>query len=465
MTGKILIVDALATNRIVLKARLAAAFYEVVQAGSGAEAVAAARDARPDLLMLGGALPDMGIGTLVAALAEGCGPDRMPPPVVALLPHDAAAQRAAALASGASDVITRPVEHRFLLARLRALLRQRHLDADLGVPAATADALGLAEEPGAFRHPARLAVLAGTAARAHALRQRLAPALPDVSCTFAEDGAGAMAALRGGADAVLLEVGEANLDTAPGLLAELLAAPATRHARIVALLDRPAADLAVPLLDMGASEVLPMPVDDRELTLRLAAQIAQKTRADALRGRLESGLQAAVVDPLTGLYNRRYGLSFLRRILAEPHRGSGSCAVMVADLDHFKAVNDGFGHAAGDRVLAQVSARMRAALPAGSMIARLGGEEFAIVVPDTTPDAARALAGAICRRVREAPVALPGGAGAVTVTVSIGVTLAPPDPGAGPAQAEALLAEADRALYASKSGGRNTVTFRCRPAA
>ncbi|WP_162685456.1 diguanylate cyclase [Roseovarius amoyensis] len=465
MTGKILIVDALATNRIVLKARLTAAFYEVLQAGSGAEAATVARDARPDLLLLGGALPDIGVGELVTALAEGCGPDCVLPTVVALLPDDAAAQRADALAGGASDVISRPVDHRYLLARLRALLRQRHLDADLGVPAATADALGFAEEPCAFRPPARLTVMAGTAARAHTLRQRLAPALPDVTCTFAEDGTRAMAALRRGTDAVLLEVGETNLDTAPALLAELQTAPATRHARIVVLLDRAAADLAVPLLDMGASEVLPTPVDDRELTLRISAQIAHKTRADVLRGRLESGLQAAVIDPLTGLYNRRYGLSFLRRILAQPQGGGGLCAVMVADLDHFKAINDGFGHAAGDRVLAQVSARMRANLPAGAIIARLGGEEFVIVVPDTSPDAARRLAGTICRHVREKPVTMPGGAGAVAVTVSIGVTLALPDPAAGPAQAEALLAEADRALYASKSGGRNTVTFRCRPAA
>lgn len=465
MTGRILIVDALATNRIMLKAQLAAAFYEVLQAGSGAEAVTVARDAQPDLLLLGGALPDMGIGGLVAALAEGCGRDHAPPQVVALLPPDAAARSAEALASGANDVITRPVDHRFLLARLRALLRQRHLDADLGVPAATADALGFAEEPCAFSRPARLAVLSGNAAHAHVLCHRLAPKLPNVTCNHAEEGPLAMAALRRGTDAVLLDVGEANLETAPALLAELLTAPATRHARIVVLLDRAAADLAVPLLDMGASDVLTAPVDDRELTLRLAAQIAYKTRADALRGRLESGLQAAVVDALTGLYNRRYGLSFLRRMLARPQRRGGVCAVMVADLDHFKAVNDGFGHAAGDHVLAQVSTRMRASLPVGAIIARLGGEEFVIVVPDTSPDAARRLAGTICHIVRETPVVLPGGAGTVAVTVSIGVTLAVPDPAAGPTQAETLLAEADRALYASKSGGRNTVTFRCRPAA
>lgn len=465
MTGKILIADALATNRIVLKARLGAAFYEVVQAGTGAEAVAMARGARPDLLLLGGELPDMEVGALVVALADAICPAHMPPLVVVLAPRDATGQRIAALAGGASDVISKPVEPRFLLARLRALLRQRHLDADLGLPAATADALGFAEDPTAFRRPAQLAVLAASAARAHALRQRLAPMMPDITSSFAEDGPGAMAALRLGADAVLLEVGETNRDTAPGLLAELQAAPSTRHARIVTLLEPAAADLAVQLLDMGASEVLHLPVDDRELALRLVAQVERKTRADALRGRLESGLQAAVIDPLTGLYNRRYGLSFLRRVLAQPDRSGGLCAVMVADLDHFKAVNDGFGHAAGDRVLAQVSARMRADLPSGAMIARLGGEEFVIVVPDTTPDAARALAGRICRRVREAPVALAGGADPVAVTVSIGVTLARPDPGAGAAQAEALLAEADRALYASKSGGRDTVTFCCRPAA
>jgi len=472
MTGQILIADALATNRIVLKARLSAAFYTVLTAGGGAETLAAIRRTRPDLVLLGDNLADMSAVSLIAAIAAEGAIGTEAPPVVMLLSGENGAERMRALNAGAADVISRPVADGILLARLRSILRQRHVDADLGVPAATADALGFAEEPAAFGRRRRLAVLAGSTTRAEALRTRIAPALDCVSdlsqgidiAAMAHDGAGTGAALRLGADAILLEIGEDGGGGALGLLAELQASPQTRHARIVALLGETAAHLAVPMLDMGVHEALVATIDERELALRLSLQIARKARADTLRRGLESGLQAAVLDPLTGLYNRRYALSYLRRTIATAAQTGRACAVMVADLDHFKAVNDRFGHAAGDRVLTQVSARMQAELPAGAMIARIGGEEFMIAVPDTLAQAVRGLAGRLCRAVREMPVRVPGTRQPVRVTVSIGATLAAPVAGAALPEAETLLAEADRALYTSKSGGRDTVTF-CRRSA
>ena len=461
MTGKILIADALATNRIVLKARLAAAFYRVVQAGSGKEALELTRRARPDLLLVSGNLPDMTAEALISALRPATGADAAAPPVVVLLPGDAGARRLRALGAGAADVVTRPFENGFLLARLRSILRQRLPDADLALPEGTADALGFADEPATFRHRQRVAVLADSKRRAQGLCARLSSASGHDIVALGRDTPRDMAALRRGADAIVLCIGADSGDTGLSLLAELRASPHTRHARTLVVLDSAAAHLAVPLLDMGASDAVPGPVDDRELALRLAAQLTRKRQDDALRYRVENGLQAAVIDPLTGLYNRRYALSFLKRILADAQRAGQTCAVMMADLDHFKSVNDGFGHAAGDTVLARISAQMRAGLPAETMIARIGGEEFLIAVPDTSAAKMQGLADRLCHTVRETPVVLAGGAGPVHVTVSIGVALATPKAHTIPIKAEALLARADRALYDSKSSGRDMVSF-CR---
>lgn len=462
MTGKILVVDVLATNRIVLNVRLTAAFYKVYQATGGEDAVEVATRIRPDLLLVGGDLPDMTVAALIAALKRAVD---APPPVVVLVPQGNTEKRVAALEAGAADVISKPFEESHILARLRSIMRQRNLDADLGMRAETARALGFAEEPAAFSGPACVAIHADSKDRAIELRNRLGPVLGHDIAAFGHDPPEAITDLARAPDVILINIGANRTDAALRLLAELQASPRTRRARLVAVLDRAVAHLVAPVLDMGANDAVTGPVDDRELALRLSNQLAHKKRDDAMRNRLENSLQAAVIDPLTGLYNRRYAMNFVKRMSAEAAEAGRTFAIMVADLDHFKAVNDTFGHAAGDAVLAHVSNRMSSALSRDDMIARIGGEEFLIAMPDTSMAGARGLADRLCRLVRESPVCLPDGSGPIHVTVSIGVTMASPQPGAAQADAEALMREADRALYDAKAGGRNTVTFCMRSAA
>lgn len=462
MTGRILIVDALATNRIVLKVKLSAAFYRVVQAGSGQDAIDAARRARPDLVIIGD-LPDMSSADFIAALGRETGAPV--PPVIALLPCDNGTLRIAALQAGAADVITQPYDENVLLARLRSIMRHRQLEADLGMHPDTADALGFAEEPAGFERRQTVVVLADTAERAEALRARLDGGTGHEIVALGHAEPHAATALRRGPDAIVLRIGPENTKPGLSLLAELQAAPRTRRARVLVLVDDDISHLAAPVLDMGAHDAVPDTIDNRELTLRLSFQLSQKSRGDALRCKLEDGLQAAVIDPLTGLYNRRYALSYLKRMIATAHDTRHTCAVLVADLDHFKRVNDTYGHAAGDAVLTQVSARMSAALPADSMIARIGGEEFLIAVPDTSLPEVRRLADHLRRVVRDAAVPISGGNGPVRVTISIGATLTTPGGTRPAADVGKLVAEADKALYGSKSGGRDTVTVCMRPAA
>lgn len=461
MTGRILIVDALATNRIVLKVKLSAAFYRVVQAGSGHDAIGMAGRARPDLVIIGD-LPDMTPAEFIAKLNRVAGAPA--PPVITLLPCDRNSLRIAALQAGAADVITQPYDEHVLLARLRAIMRHRQLEADLGMHPDTADALGFAEEPAGFQRPQSVVVLAETPDQAEALRVRLADSTCHEVIALGHDGPRAAAALRREPDVIVLRIGLENTKPGLGLLAELQSAPHTRRARVLALIDEQISHLAAPVLDMGAHDAQPDTIDDRELALRLAFQLSQKSRGDALRGKLEDGLQAAVIDPLTGLHNRRYALSYLKRMIATAHDAGQTCAVLVADLDHFKCVNDTYGHAAGDTVLAAISARMADALPADSMIARIGGEEFLIAVPDTCLSEVRHLADHLRRVVRDTAVPL-GGAGPVHVTVSIGATLATPKTARPSTDVGKLVAQADKALYGSKSGGRDTVTVCMRPAA
>ena len=143
--------------------------------------------------------------------------------------------------------------------------------------------------------------------------------------------------------------------------------------------------------------------------------------------------------------------TLVNRLLAAPGQG---LAVMMLDLDHFKLVNDQFGHAAGDRVLATIAKRLRSQLRGQDLVARLGGEEFLVAMPDTDPDHALHCAERLRRAIGGQPISLPGIAQPINVTVSVGIALGQP----GQDQADALIARADRALYDSKSEGRNLVT-------
>lgn len=166
----------------------------------------------------------------------------------------------------------------------------------------------------------------------------------------------------------------------------------------------------------------------------------------ALLGQLE---RQAMSDTLTGLPNRRAFEAEAARMVARAKRSASAITVGVADIDHFKKVNDQHGHQAGDEVLSAVSAVIAQSSRSSDFVARIGGEEFGLLFPDAMPDTARAVAERMRRAVEDFPVMTSQGV-QVRVTISIGLA-----PFAG-SLTEAL-SQADTALYAAKDGGRNRI--------
>lgn len=458
MSGKILIADAVATNRIVLKVKLSAAHFDVVQATGGADALRVATRERPDVILASMVQGDLDCADFLAALRARL--ELAATPVLMILSADTADARMRALRAGADDVIARPFDDEVLLARLRGLLRQHSALQDLRLHASgPSRPAGFAETCVTFQRPGRIALIAPDKRDALSLRTQLAKTTRHEMTTH--DAASAVNSPA--PDVFVIVLGPGQQDIGLRVMAELRATPQARHSRIMVLVPDGAARLTATLLDMGASDVTMGTAAPAELALRLARQIRQKRAADDMRDRLQDGMRAAVTDQLTGLYNRRFALPFLQQLIDHPDRAARPFAVMLADLDHFKRINDSHGHLTGDRVLAHVADLLQRNLRESDMIARIGGEEFLIVMPDTDRDEARAGADRLCRIVRRSPIPADNGAGDVPVTVSIGVTLGQSGPGA--LSAEALIDQADRALYVAKSRGRDTVRLCTRPAA
>jgi diguanylate cyclase (GGDEF)-like protein len=158
-------------------------------------------------------------------------------------------------------------------------------------------------------------------------------------------------------------------------------------------------------------------------------------------------------DPLTGITNRREFFEALEREIARADRRRAPLAVAILDLDHFKAINDRHGHLAGDAILVAAAGMLAGELRRQDVLARWGGEEFVLLLPDTDADGARIVAERCRARLQAAPVDFEGTA--VEVTASFGVAARPTGPAA--ASGEALVRAADEALYRAKREGRNRV--------
>ena len=489
--GTILIIDGVATNRIMLKVQLSAAYYHVVQAERLDGLAALVRRTRPDLIVTAMTLPD---GNALAVRAILRGEDALAGiPVIAVTPQNDRAARLGALAGGIDDVLSQPLDDLILQARIRSLVRARNSAEELRLRDGNANAVGFAETmPGFDLAAAGRAVPAtATATRTPGMPEMAVPARKDTALAEvalltqeAQTGTlwqarlkhlvpnplsvhqmGDIHALMSDPvpDAIVVEL--AGPAGGPGLrlLADLRARSATRHCAIIAVVDASDPALAAEALDRGAHDVMQAGFCTRELALRLNAQLRHKASSDRLRDCVRDGLRAAVVDPMTGLYNRRYALPQLARIARRAAQTGRSFAVMLADLDHFKQINDRYGHPAGDAVLTETARRLRGQLRPQDLIARVGGEEFMIVMPDTDQAAASCAADRLCRQINARPFHAPGLEVPIHVTTSIGVVVAPaggvPVAAEGEESTTALIGQADRALYFAKDAGRNQVTL------
>lgn len=198
-------------------------------------------------------------------------------------------------------------------------------------------------------------------------------------------------------------------------------------------------------LDCGASDYITKPFVANELLARLRTTLAQKSRHDALAAE-------ALTDALTGLANRRSVEQQLDQMLAHSARSHETLSLLMFDADHFKIINDTYGHEVGDMALTALAQRAHTAMRAQDVVGRFGGEEFVAILPGTPRDAAMVAAERLRSQVESPPV--PTSSGPVKVSVSVGVATL--DPGRQIDRA-ALLAEADRALYSAKRAGRNCV--------
>jgi two-component system cell cycle response regulator len=224
-----------------------------------------------------------------------------------------------------------------------------------------------------------------------------------------------------------------------------------RQVPVLLITDADETPQVVRALDLGVNDYIIRPIDPNELRARVRTQLRRKRYQERLRNMVSSAVELAISDPLTGLYNRRYLDAHLRSTVARAEATSKPVCVLVFDIDHFKEVNDTYGHDAGDDVLREFAERLRRGVRNIDLVSRYGGEEFLLVMPETDAE----FAGAVAERLRSdvEKVAFQTRSGTFPVTVSIGIA----EWQGASDTAEALIKRADTALYSAKRSGRNRV--------
>jgi two-component system, cell cycle response regulator len=452
MTARILVVDDVPANVKLLEARLSAEYFDVVTASNGAEALAHCERAECDIVLLDVMMPELDGFEVCRQLKSN--PLTHHIPVVMVTALDQPSDRVRGLEAGADDFLTKPVTDIALVSRVRSLARLKMVTDELRMRAVTSKEIGL-------QNPEREAVLeTGRNGRVLIMDdrpssyERLAATLSvehtvDVEVNPNE---ALFRAAESEYDLIIVSLALQDFDGLR-LCSQIRSLERTRNIPILAIAEADNSARLARGLEIGVNDYLLRPVDRNEMLARARTQIKKRRYTERLRDNVQTSIELAITDGLTGLFNRRYMETHLGALVEQAAARNKPITVLVLDIDYFKAVNDSYGHDAGDDVLREFALRMRKATRNIDLACRYGGEEFVIVMPETDMAVATMAAERLRRRIASEPFAIQQGARHLEVTISIGIAaLSGADDNAA-----TILKRADQALYRAKRDGRNRV--------
>ena len=450
MSARILVVDDILPNVKLLEAKLSNEYFDVITAYDGYQALELVHRDSPDLVLLDVMMP--GIDGFEVCRRIKADPAVAHIPVVMVTALGDVADRVQGLEAGADDFLTKPVDDIALFARVRSLLRLKIMMDELRLRERTSNTFGVIEpqslDSEAPLQNARILLvedidydaerIAGVLGRHHRVEVQA-------------DAQAALADARSSEfDLIIVSLALQGFDSLR-FCSQVRTQMETRQVPILMLVDEGDRKRLAKGLELGANDYVMRPVDANELLARTRTQLRRKRYQDRLRDNYHRSMTLAVTDSLTGLYNRHYMASHLETLLGRAQHGGRALSLLLLDIDFFKSINDTHGHAAGDDVLRELSARISRNVRGIDLAARYGGEEFVVVLPETDLADAILIADRLRRQIAEQPIQLSSGQ-TVTVTCSIGVSMSHLGDETGD-----LIKRADEGLYKAKGSGRNRV--------
>lgn len=452
MPAEILVVDDVPANVKLLEVKLTNEYYDVVTAKDGFEAIEKAKKHKPDIILLDVMMPGMDGFETCKKLKEDVEVSHIPVVMVTALSE--VTDRIRGLEAGADDFITKPINDIALFARVKSLVRIKVLLDELRLRDKTGLEMGVLEAgQNSFTQNvsgSKLMLVDDDAVQLKNISEKLSKEYVIEGISKPEQ---AMEiASKNAFDLIMVSTQLSDMDGLR-LASSLKGQEATRNVPILMLVDEDDTRSMLKGLELGVNDYIIMPVDYNEMSARIKTQIRRKKYQDALKSNYQQTISLAITDGLTGLYNRHYLNAHLDNTVKQSIHNNKPLSLMIMDMDHFKQVNDTYGHDVGDLVLKQLADIIIKTVRSADLAARFGGEEFVILMPETDKKQGSDAAERIRKIVENYEFKFPGPPGTMKKTVSIGVAFLDElgDSGQG------LLKRADEALYKAKNGGRNRV--------
>tara|TARA_B100000029_G_scaffold455589_1_gene482947 strand:- start:23 stop:1390 length:1368 start_codon:yes stop_codon:yes gene_type:complete len=452
MPARVLIVDDDPTALAALEMRLSEEYFEVSTAGDGEQGLEQMKADPPDIVLLDVVMP--GINGYEVCERMRSDPELLHVPIVMLSVKSEPEDVVQGLKAGADDYLEKLFDDVVVLARIRSLVRSKLMMDEFRRREQTSNQLGVLDSEEDLIDSdvleRRILVIDDDAETVGRISMALASSY-QVTSECDPDRAMAVAG-DGEFDLIVVSL---TMDGSDGLrlCSHLRTMEETRQTAILVITEPDSSEMLVRALEIGVSDYLKVPVNTDEMMARVRTQIKRKMYQDRLCANYETSLALAVTDSLTGLHNRRYMVSHLDTLMERGRESGRPVALLIMDIDHFKNVNDNYGHAVGDEVLQEFAERIKRNVRGIDLAVRYGGEEFVVVLPETDLEVAKMVAERLRQNVAEEPFEVSADVGTITVTASIGGTVYD----GTEVSTDGLLRRADEALYTAKNQGRNQV--------
>ena len=452
MTARVLVVDDIKANVKLLEARLSAEYFEILTAYSGPEALEVCEVERIDVILLDVMMPGMDGFEVCERLKSN--PKTQHIPVVMVTALDTPSDRLHGLEAGADDFLTKPVDDVALVTRVKNLARLKMLTDEMTMRAETGSQMGLSQEKTPIfserKWEGNVLIVEDNQRSADRITKTLSK---EHTIEIEQNPQEALFRLAEQEYDLLIISLDLNGVDGLRLASQVRSLERTRNLPILIVVNPEDKARLIRGLDMGVNDYMVRPIGANEMMARVNTQVRRTKYTDYLRNCLETKVELAVTDALTGLHNRHYLESHLKTLFDEANAKRKSLSVLMTDIDYFKSVNDTYGHDVGDLVLKEFARRIRTNIRGMDLACRIGGEEFVIVMPDTSLTECYNVAERLRKSIEMEQFHIPRLDKPLDITTSIGITALDETI----TDINLLMKRADQALYCAKRDGRNRV--------
>ena len=448
MTATVLIVDDLEPNVKLLEAKLLAEYYTVFTANNGSTALEVLAQNKIDIVLLDVMMPGMDGFETCKKIKEN--PETTHIPVVMVTALSELEDRVKGLESGADEFLTKPINDTALFARVRSLARMKTVIDELKLRNTIKAELGatVVELKDNFSE-SKILLFDDDVIQAKNVKEQLADLSGQVKVLASLDEIDALGVFI--PDLVIISCQIDTID--PLRIAVMLRSkPNFKNSVLMMLAEEENIPMVIKGMELGINDYFMYPVDKSELKARVRTQLRRKQYQDNLRTELEESVDLSTKDGLTGVFNRRYFDIHVRQMVQKSQETKKPICIMMFDMDHFKQVNDTYGHPAGDAVLKTLATVLKSSFRITDLITRYGGEEFIVLLNNIDLQTCLQVAEKTRSLIEATEFAIPAEVGIIHKTTSIGVV----EYHQGDT-VEEFVSKVDKALYEAKETGRNKV--------